>query len=80
MANKNKSLNKKFNEEMYAKTKQYQNKYGFEIGVGEHDTWNNEADAFKHAFMQAVLAQRFTSPLSAGIGWYHELKNFFSKS
>jgi len=24
----------------------YKNLYGFEIGTGEHDTWNNEADAF----------------------------------
>ena len=29
--------------------------YGFEIGKDEKDTWNNEADAFKHTFMQARL-------------------------
>ena len=44
---------KQYNNEVYAKTKKYQKIYGFEIGTGEHDTWNNEADAFKHAFMQA---------------------------
>ena len=28
-----------------------QKKYGFEIGTGEHATWNNEADAFKHTLV-----------------------------
>ena len=40
------------------KHKNYQKQYGFKIGTGEHATWNNEADAFKHAFMQAVLYHR----------------------
>ena len=44
---------KKFKEDMFSKTLEYQNKYGFNIGSGEHSTWNNEADAFKHTFMQA---------------------------
>ncbi len=38
----------KFKEEMYTKTKKYQKIYGFEIGTGKHDTWNNEA-AVKNA-------------------------------
>ena len=67
-----KNLREQFSDEIYAKTKKYQKKYGFEIGVGEHDTWNNEADAFKHAFMQAVLAQRFTSLISLILGRLHE--------
>lgn len=41
---------------VFADTVQYQKQYGFDIGTGEHATWNNEADAFKHAFMQAQLA------------------------
>ena len=28
-------------------------KYDFYIDSGKNSTWNNEADAFKHAFMQA---------------------------
>ena len=39
-----KDLSEKFKNEMYAKTKKYQKIYGFDIGTGEHDTWNNEAD------------------------------------
>ena len=46
---------KQYNNEVYSKTKKYQKIYDFEIGTGEHDTWNNEADAFKHTFMQADL-------------------------
>ena len=54
MSNNNNFI-KQYNNEIYAKTKKYQKIYGFEIGKGEHDTWNNEADAFKHTFMQADL-------------------------
>ena len=54
MSNKDNFI-KQYNNEIYAKTKKYQKIYDFEIGKGEHDTWNNEADAFKHTFMQADL-------------------------
>ena len=37
-------------KEMFKKTVEYQKKYGFNIGSGEHDTWNNEADVFKHTY------------------------------
>jgi len=40
---------KKFNEDVLNATYKAQKKYGFEIGTGPHATWNNEADAFKHA-------------------------------
>ena len=70
----NKNLNKKFNAEIDAKTKQYQKIHGFEISSDpKHPTWNNEADAFKHAFMQAILAQRYTIPMSLVAGWFHEI-------
>ena len=36
---------KEYNNEIYAKTKKYQKIYGFEIGTGSHDAWNNKADA-----------------------------------
>lgn len=69
----NQNLNKKFNVEIDRKTKYYQKMYGFEISSDpKHPTWNNEADAFKHAFMQAVLAQRYTIPVSLFLGQYHE--------
>ena len=40
--------------------------------VVKHDTWNNEADAFKHAFMQADLALKTTVGLSKIAGDRHE--------
>lgn len=33
----------------------YQPKYGFDMGGNNNTTWNNEADAFKHTYMQAQL-------------------------
>ena len=70
----NKNLNKKFHAEIDAKTKQYQKIYDFEISSDpKHPTWNNESDAFKHAFMQAILAQRYTIPMSFVAGWFHEI-------
>ena len=63
---------KEYNNEIYAKTKKYQKIYGFEIGTGSHDAWNNEADAFKHTFMQADLALKSTVGLSKLAGDIHE--------
>ena len=37
---------KQYNNEIYSKTKKYQKIYGFEIGTGEHDAWNNKFDVF----------------------------------
>ena len=46
-----------FNEKMVSKTWQYQKEYGFEISPRKgHEFWNNEADAFKHAFGSAQMA------------------------
>ena len=63
---------KQFNNEIYAKTKKYQQIYGFEIGTGDKDTWNNEADAFKHTFMQAQLAVQYNSAAADIAGNIHE--------
>ena len=68
-----KDLSEKFKNEMYAKTKKYQKIYGFDIGTGEHDTWNNEADAFKHAYMQAIAQFDWGSIVSTIGGYYHEI-------
>lgn len=46
---------KQYNNEIYAKTKKYQKIYGFEIGKGEHDTWNNEADAIMLCIYQQKI-------------------------
>lgn len=73
MEEKMKNLIEKFNNEMYTKTKKYQKIYGFEIGTGKNDTWNNEADAFKHAFMQAITQFDFGGIVSTLGGYYHEI-------
>ncbi len=49
-----------------------QKKYGFEIGTGEHATWNNEADAFKHAYMAWHLAWYYGDKKSKELGDMHE--------
>lgn len=63
-----------YNNSIYSLTKKYQKKYGFKIGTGIHDTWNNEADAFKHTFMQADLALKYGVVLSGLAGHYHEFQ------
>ena len=63
-----------YNNSIYYLTKKYQKKYGFKIGTGIHDTWNNEADAFKHTFMQADLALKYGVTLSGLAGHYHEFQ------
>ncbi len=45
----------KVNEKVLSQTYKFQKKYGFKMGTGKEATHNNEADAFKHAFMQAYL-------------------------
>ena len=69
-----KDWRKEFNREIIDKTVEYQNKYNFDIGTGKHATWNNEADAFKHAFMQAKMVYKSGGiELPATIlGNYHE--------
>ncbi len=62
----------KLNNKIYSATKHYQKQYGFKIGTGTHDTWNNEADAFKHAFGSAYMAIKHTIPISKLVGDYHE--------
>ena len=49
---------KKINQAVLEATYKAQKRYGFKIGTGEHATWNNEADAFKHAYMQWYLADK----------------------
>lgn len=55
----NSQLIDNFKKEMFKKTVEYQKKYGFDIGSGEHSTWNNEADAFKHAFMRLSIINKY---------------------
>ena len=60
----------KFTDEMINDTIKYQRKYGFEIGEND-SAWNNESDAFRHAYMQAILLQRYNL-LAKNLGNWHE--------
>lgn len=63
---------KKYSSWIFDETLKYQKKYNFEIGTGNHATWNNEADAFKHTFMQAHLSLLFGKNIAKYAGDWHE--------
>lgn len=63
---------KAFNSYIVKQTQHYQKKFGFDIGTGEHATWNNEADAFKHAYMQWALGYYAGSDVAKKLGDMHE--------
>ena len=68
------SPEKKFGREMFNKTMKYKKKYKFKTdSKPEYATWNNEADAFKHTFMQAVLSMRYNDTVSHILGNKHEM-------
>ena len=67
---------KEFNNYIVRQTNKYQKKYGFEIGTGEHASWNNEADAFKHTYLSAWLVIRHNNLFSGSLGFGHELETF----
>ena len=47
-------------------------KYGFERGEGEHPTWNNESDAFKHTYLSWFLSWFIDDETSKKLGDMHE--------
>lgn len=71
-------ISKKYSSYIFDTTLKYQKKYGFQIGTGEHATWNNEADAFKHTFMQAQLSLWIGKHLAKGVGDFHEFQGNIS--
>ena len=72
--NKTNIVRQSYNNYIYKQTKKYQKKYGFEIGKGSHDAWNNEADAFKHTFMSADMALKTNVGISKYKGDEHEIE------
>ena len=67
---------KEYNSIIYSNTKYYQKKYGFQMNpMKGHDTWNVEADGFKHTFGSAYLALKYNSFISDLAGIRHERKN-----
>lgn len=63
---------KAFNSYVLNSTREYQKKYGFELGEGGEETHNNEADAFKHAYMQWLLDYYFDADIATRLGNMHE--------
>ncbi len=63
---------KNYSSNVFSETVEYQKKYGFDIGTGEHAAWNNEADAFKHAYMQAQLSLWVGKHAAKFAGDFHE--------
>lgn len=62
-----------YNDEIAKKVMRYQKQYDFEISPRQgHELWNNEGDAFKHAYMAADLALNLGQIPSLAIGIYHE--------
>lgn len=62
-----------FTKEMINDTLKYQKQYGFKLGEN-NSAHNNEADAFRHAYMQSLLNQKYGSLKTKGISNLHELK------
>lgn len=71
--NKNKD---EFTKEMLSETLKYQKKYGFDIGQN-NIAWNNEADAFRHAYMQSLLNQKYSSTGTKALSYLHEKKGLW---
>ena len=71
-SNKNKTIwsKGKFVDKMIEDTFHFQEKYGFELQNGS--AWNNKADAFRHAYMQAYLTLRFGENIAEIFGNSHE--------
>lgn len=63
-----------FSNKMVNHTKHYQKKYGFDSKEGNFtfSTHNNEADAFKHTFMQAWLTVHLGEDEAKRLGDMHE--------
>lgn len=60
-----------FTDVMLRDSAKFQEKYGFEIG-SNGSVWNNESDAFRHAYMQAYLTLRYSDFVAEQLGNYHE--------
>ncbi|MCM1009770.1 MAG: hypothetical protein NC390_02685 [Fusobacterium sp.] len=51
-----KEIEEWYSGKMVADTLKYQQQYEFDAGKNNKTTWNNEADAFKHTYMQAFMS------------------------
>ena len=67
-----KAKRKGFNWLVDEETRDAQKKFGFNIGTGKNPTWNNEADAFKHAFLSWYLSYYHGDEEAKRLGDMHE--------
>ena len=67
-----KILQETFSSWMKKITKEYQKKYGFDMGENNDVTWNNEGDAFRHVYMQAFLSIYMGENVAEKLGNEHE--------
>ena len=63
-------LEKSFSKYIERHVVNYSKKYGFDME--NNSTHNNEADAFKHTFMQALLALHTSQNIAKSLGDMHE--------
>lgn len=63
-----------FAKRMVKDTLEYQKKYKFDAGKDGKTTYNNEADAFKHAYMQWTLSTENGKYIAEKAGNYHDRK------
>ena len=64
---------KYYNSKISSDTMRYQSKYNFELNHRKgHETWNVEADAFKHAYGSALMSLDKDDLFSAIAGIQHE--------
>ncbi len=55
----------------------YYSKYGFDMNTPNgNKSWNNQGDAFKHNYMQALLTLRYDNNIAKAIGDLHEYKGY----
>ena len=67
-----------YKNNMMDKTYQYSKKYNLKISQGTSG-WNDEGDAFRHAFMQASISLKSNSNLANIVGDLHEIKGNLKK-
>ena len=72
MSNNKFNLEKMFSDKIISDVAKYQEKYGFDMGTDNNSTWNNTADAFKHAYMQAQLSLLGGKHFAKFLGDRHE--------
>ena len=71
--NERNKTHKYYNDKISSDTMRYQKKYNFELNQRKgHETWNCEADAFKHAYGSALMTLDRDELFSILAGWQHE--------